>query len=80
MNDYQQYVILSWYNQIRQYEIKTRIKKLNSKYISKQIYIEILGYKCDDIKMNNNIRRMNEYYSKWLNIKTDIKFDMTNNI
>ena len=30
--------------------------------------------------MNNYIRKMNEYYLKWLNIKNDVNFDMKNDM
>ena len=42
-NDYQKYVILGYYNQIRQYEINNKIRMLNIKYIIKQVNIEFLG-------------------------------------
>ena len=81
MNDCQKYIILGYYNKIREYEIENHIKKLNIKYIIKRIYIEILGYdKCVDIKIHNNMRKINEYYPKWLNITNHIKLDMTNDI
>ena len=81
MNEYQRYIILGFHNKIREYEIENHIKKLNIKYIIKQIYIEIIGYdKCSDIKIHNDTRKMNEYYSKWLNITNDIKLDMMDGI
>ena len=41
MNDYQKYIILSWYIKVRDYESENNIKHLNIKYIKNQFY---LGY------------------------------------
>ena len=61
MNDYQKCIILGYYNKIHQWEQDNNVKKLNIKYIIKQIYIDIFNHKqCHDIKIYNNIRKFND--------------------
>ena len=45
MSDYQKYIILCWHTKIRQYGLENNSTYLNIKYIYKQIYCDILGYK-----------------------------------
>ena len=57
------------------------IKKINLKYVIKQIYIEFLKYgKCRNIKLKNNVRKTNEYLILWNKIKEIFNFDIHDNI
>ena len=80
MNDYQKCIILGYYNKIHQWEQDNNVKKLNIKYIIKQIYIDIFNHKqCHDIKIHNNIRKFNDYLIMWNRIKENINFDIDGN-
>ena len=73
MTDYQNYIILSYYNKIHQWEKYTNVKTLNIKYIIKQIYIDLLHHKqCHSIKIHNNIRKLNDFLIRWNRIKDNI--------
>ena len=80
MSEYQKYIILEYCNKIIQWEKDNDfIKKINLKYVIKQIYIEFLHHgKCREIKIKNNVRKTNEYLILWNKIKE--KFDIHDNI
>ena len=82
MSDYQKYIILEYCNKIIQWERDNKIyKKINLKFVIKQIYIEYLKHgKCCEIKIRNNVRKTNEYLIIWDKIKEILKFDIHDNI
>ena len=81
MNDYQKYIILGYYNKINEWEQDNNLKKLNIKYIIKQIYIEFLQYRhCCSIKIHNNIRKLSDYFNMWNRIKENVNFAIRENI
>ena len=62
MSLYQKYIILEYCNKIIQWQSDNNIKKINLKYVIKQIYIEFLKHReCRNIKIRNNVRKTNEY-------------------
>ena len=82
MGDYQKYIILEYCNKIIQWEKDNNlIKKINLKYVIKQIYIEFLLHgQCREIKIGNNVRKTNEYLIIWNKIKEILNFDIHDNI
>ena len=78
MNEYQKYIILEYCNKIIEWQKDNNmIKKINLKYVIKQIYIEFLNHgKCHNIKIRNNVRKTNEYLIIWNKIKEIFKFDI----
>ena len=82
MSEYQKYIILEYCNKIIEWQKDNNmIKKINLKYVIRQIYIEFLKYrKCYNIKIRNNVRKTNEYLIIWNKIKEIFKFDIHDNI
>ena len=82
MSEYQRYIILEYCNKIIEWQKDNNmIKKINLKYVIKQIYIEFLKHgKCHNIKIRNNVRKTNEYLIIWNKIKEIFKFDIHDNI
>ena len=82
MGEYQKYIILEYCNNIIQWQKDNNmIKKINLKFVIRQIYIEFLKHiKCRNIKIRNNIRKTNEYLILWNKIKEIIKFNIHDNI
>ena len=82
MSEYQKYIILEYCNKIIQWQKENNmIKKINLKYVIKQIYIEFLHHiKCRNIKIRNNVRKTNEYLIMWNKIKKIFNFDIHDNI
>ena len=82
MGDYQKYIILNYCNNIIEWEKDNNVnKKINLKYAIKQIYIEFLNHgKCREIKIRNNVRKINEYLILWNKIKENLNFDIPCNI
>ena len=75
------YIILNYCNNIIQWEKDNHLKKINLKYAIKQIYIEFLHYRqCREIKIRNNVRKINEYFILWNKIKENLNFDIRCNI
>ena len=82
MSEYQKYIILEYCNKIIEWQKDNNmIKKINLKYVIRQIYIEFLKHgKCHNIKIRNNVRKTNEYLITWQKIKEIFKFDIHDNI
>ena len=82
MSNYQKNIILEYCNKIIQWETENKmIKKINLKYVIKQIYIEFLKHgECRNIKIKNNARKTYEFLIMWQKIKEIFKFDIHDNI
>ena len=82
MSEYQKYIILEYCNKIIEWQKDNNmIKKINLKYVIRQIYIEFLKHgKCHNIKIRNNVRKTNEYLILWKKIKDIFKFDIHDKI
>ena len=82
MSEYQKYNILEYCNNIINWEKENNmIKKINLKYVIKQIYIEFLKHgECRNIKIKNNARKTYEFLIIWNKIKEIFKFDIHDNI
>ena len=82
MSEYQKYIILEYCNNIINWEKENNmIKKINLKYVIKQIYIEFLKHgECRNIKIKNNARKTYEFLIIWKKIKKIFKFDIHDNI
>ena len=82
MSEYQKYIILEYLNKIIQWEKDNDIiKKINLKYVIKQIYIEFLKHGiCRNLKIKNNARKTYEYLIMWTKIKKIFNFYIHDNI